>query len=358
MYRNKSARVWKSDYNIDPDVLKLHQKLPNYAPTPLLRLPDELTRSLITGPVFLKDESDRFGLPAFKILGASWATYRAVTAKLHLQRTATFEEIRDAAKSHHVVLHAATDGNFGRAMGRMASLIGCTAKIYVPKYMVEETKRLIASEGAEVLVIQGDYDDAVRAAGQDSKHAGGVHIQDNAWPGYEEIPTWVAEGYSTMMVEIDHQVYETVGRQPDLVVVPVGVGSLAHAVVAHCKNKDSSPFILAVEPETAACLKTSLERGEMTSIVTSDTNMCGMCCGTVSSIAWPVLQKGVDASITVNEAEAESALRRLHTNGISTGPCSAGTLAALYKFHGFHDAWSSVARQDSVVVLMGTEGPR
>ena len=161
-----------------------------------------------------------------------------------------------------------------------------------------------------------------------------------------------------MMLEIDLQFSEATGKVvPDLLVVPVGVGSLAQAVVAHYKNKSSPPMLLAVEPDTAACLKTSLEMGKETTIETGDTNMCGMNCGTISSLAWPYLRDGVDASITVTDSQDEAALRILTEMGISTGPCSAGTLAALLRA-------CEVGREslgldeESCIVLFGTEGPR
>ena len=368
MYLNPSARNWRSQYEIDPAVLELHSRLPNYAVTPLINFPKAVCQGFDLDHIYLKDESSRFSMPAFKILGASWASYHTVVATLSLPSTADFETIRNAAREQNVTLYAATDGNFGRAVAQMATLMGLDAVIYVPKIMTEETKQLIASEGARVVVIQGNYDAAVQAAEQGSKspEGGGLGllIQDNAWPGYEEIPRRVAEGYSTMMVEIDEQIQAAVGKKtPDLVVIPVGVGSLAHAVVTHFKSKnhhDPPPFLLTVEPETAACLRQSLEKGEMVTVDTGETMMCGMCCGTVSSIAWPELRDGVDASLTVSEAEAEAALTSLNGNGIVTGPCSAGTLAGLLKFLETRGDYSTTVAlpKNPVIVLLGTEGPR
>ena len=188
MYHNPSARQWKRRYTVDPAVIELHQKLPSYGPTPLIPLERKLCEQLQVKEVFLKDESSRFGLPAFKILGASWASYRAVTKSLDISPTSSFEEVKEAASKKNITFYAATDGNFGRAIARMAGLMGVAANIYVPRIMVEETKRLIASEGAAVIVVQGDYDAAVKYAEDVAKRSGGLHVQDNAWPGYEEIP--------------------------------------------------------------------------------------------------------------------------------------------------------------------------
>lgn len=161
-----------------------------------------------------------------------------------------------------------------------------------------------------------------------------------------------------MMVEIDQQAREQAGKAPDLIVVPIGVGSLGQAVVSHFKSKVPSAAVLAVEPDTAACLKKSLENGHMTSISTENTAMCGMNCGTVSTLAWPVLRDGVDASITVTDAEAKSAQDMLTEVQIRVGPCAAATLAALLKARGDDKSDCLQLDGDSIIVLLGTEGLR
>ena len=161
-----------------------------------------------------------------------------------------------------------------------------------------------------------------------------------------------------MMIEIDDQVQTQAGKAPDLVVVPIGVGSLGQATVAHFKSKTPATAVLTVEPDTAACLKASLEKGEMTTIQTENTTMCGMNCGTVSTLAWPVLRDGVDAAITVTDAEAKIAMDSLTEMEIKAGPCAAATLAALIKACGEGRESGLKTSPSSVVVLLGTEGPR
>lgn len=160
-----------------------------------------------------------------------------------------------------------------------------------------------------------------------------------------------------MMVEIDQQTQAITGKRPDLIVCPVGAGSLAQAVVAHFKSVRLPATILTVEPDTAACLMTSLKNGCITSIPTDDTIMCGMNCGTVSSLAWPFLRDGLDASITVTDDEARMAQDDLKEMQIHIGPCGAATLAALTKAcrEGKEAMYLS---PDSTVVLLGTEAPR
>lgn len=162
-----------------------------------------------------------------------------------------------------------------------------------------------------------------------------------------------------MMRETEQQTFQLTGKTPSLIVVPVGVGSLAQAVVSFYKSRKTTSSILTVEPERAACLNTSLENGQMTTISTGETSMCGMNCGTVSSIAWPLLKDGVDTSITVSDKEAENSRCMLSENGFQVGPCSAAALAAISKICQSRVAKDVLAiNGESTVVLLATEGPR
>ena len=160
-----------------------------------------------------------------------------------------------------------------------------------------------------------------------------------------------------MMIEIDQQMHRILNKGPDLIVAPVGVGSLAHAVVAYYKQKGQDCTILAVEAESAPCLKTSLEEGQITTVNTADTSMCGLNCGTVSYTAWPYLREGIDACITVTDAEAKDAQAILRKQGVNVGPCASATLAALQKVCK-SDKDQLHLTEDSSVVLLATEGPR
>ena len=159
------------------------------------------------------------------------------------------------------------------------------------------------------------------------------------------------------MMEIDEQCQEMTGRPLNLIICPVGVGSLAQAVVAHHKSRGPPSTVVTVEPDTAACLKTSLEKGKMTSIPTGNTTMCGMNCGTVSMTAWPFLRDGVDVSMTVTDDESAKAQQMLKDMGFSMGPCSAATLAALLSICEAEREKLHLNR-DAIIVLLGTEGPR
>lgn len=370
-------------------VLAFHQKLPHYEQTPLLSLP-QVAKELQLGHVLVKDESNRFGLPSFKILGASWAVFRAVAERLRLDPAAFMEDnhgnefwarLGTMARAEGLSLVSCTEGNWGRAVSRMAKYIGIPAKIYVPSFMPETTRARIRSEGAELLVVDGSYDDGVAAARAESEANDlAILAMDMGWEGYQEFPgvcyifkpypgsitltysQWVVEGYSTMLNESDLQVPEaTGGKTVTHAFIPVGVGSIAHAVTKHYKKlplgSQSRASVLTVEPTTAACLKASLEAGQMTTVETGDSIMCGMNCGTVSSTAWPTLASGVDADVTVTDKEAHAAVSELGTMGLQPGPCGAATLSALRK--ACLEARESLGfTKDSTVVLFCTEGKR
>ncbi|GKT66360.1 diaminopropionate ammonia-lyase [Colletotrichum tofieldiae] len=333
-----------------------HQQLPSFTRTPLISL-DEFAQELGVKTVYLKDESNRLGLPAFKILGASWGTYRAITTELSLPADTPLDQVATAAQQHSISLYAATEGNHGRAVAAMAKILGIPAHIYVPGSVADEATARIASEGATVIVSDSHYDEAVLEAWKASKSvAGGLLVQDNAFEGYEKIPAWIVEGYSTLVLEAEQQVVDE-GLKPTLMVTPVGVGSLAHAVVSHCKSGERNCAVLSVEPDTAPCLWTSLKAGKPVSVHTSRTIMEGLNCGTVSLTAFDDLQAGIDACATVSDFEAHEAVKYLETKGVKSGPCGGATVAALRRLAQVSPRPSFLAN-DAVVVLLNTEGQR
>lgn len=334
-YSRPAARDWSASTPA-AEAIAFHRALPGYAPTPLIELPT-LAAELGVGRLLVKDESSRLGLPAFKVLGASWACARVL-------------ERRPGA---HLV--TATDGNHGRAVARMARYLGVEATVFVPEVMLPETADLIGSEGAEVLRVAGDYDDAVRhAASYAGEAPGRALVQDTAWDGYTEVPGWIVAGYRTLLREVDDEL----GGAPDLVAVPVGVGSLAEAVVGHYRRAGAPhPSVLSVEPDTASCVLASLVRGEPTSVPTAVTVMAGLNCGTVSATAWPVLRAGCDAAISVGDADVLRAVADLGALGVSSGPCGAATLAGVRAALGDRDRRTALGLgADAIVVLLSTEG--
>ncbi|KAL4815720.1 tryptophan synthase beta subunit-like PLP-dependent enzyme [Aspergillus spinulosporus] len=354
IFFNPSASSQKSEFPEINGLCNFHQSLAGYTPTPLTSLPD-LAAELGVRAVLVKDESNRLGLPSFKVLGASWGCYRAVAAYLSLPLTVSLEEMAARAQEKSVTLLAATKGNHGRAVAFMARTLGIESRIFVSESMDGPTQDKIRSEGAKVTTIKGDYDAAVLEALKVSTETdGALLIQDTALEGYEEVPSWIVEGYSSMMLEIESQLAE-MSLRATVMFTPVGVGSLASTVSTFCKSREDPISVVAVEPDTAACLQSNLLAGKLTPIETSFTIMDGMNCGTVSTTAWPNLQRLVDASVTVSCYESHQAVGYLASRSIMAGPCGAASLAALRRVK---ECSQQLLHEDSVVVLLSTEGPR
>ncbi|MGZ5021612.1 MAG: diaminopropionate ammonia-lyase [Chthoniobacterales bacterium] len=338
--------------------LAFHQRLPGYAPTPLINSP-ELARRLGVGQVLLKNESSRLGLPAFKVLGASWAVYRALEARAGqaLEPWATIAELRERiAPLRPLTLATATDGNHGRAVAHVAALFGFAARIFVPAGTAQARIDGIASEGAQVEIVNGTYDDAVaRAAREASERC--LIISDTSWPGYEEIPRWVEEGYSTIMWEIEDELVRRNWKNPDLVAVQFGVGALAVAVVRYFPNSK----ILSVEPLPAACALASAQAGKIVDVPgPHDSIMAGLNCGRVSLVAWPIISTGIDAFIAISDERAREAMKALAHAGVTAGETGASGLAGLLELltgenHEQHRAALKIDHNSRVLVFI-TEG--
>ena len=265
--------------------------------------------------VLLKFERERFGLPAFKFLGASWAAHRL---------------LGDPPYDPSLTLVAATDGNHGRAVARVAKHSGLNAKILVPQGTANDRIQAIATEGADVHVVDGSYDDAVR---QSASLADDTHLvlSDTSWPGYEDVPRWVIEGYATIFAEVDHPV--------DTAIVPIGVGALAAAAAHHYTRSETK--LVAVEPTGAACLKASIEAGEITEVPGPHASiMAGLNAGVPSLVAWPDVKHGFDAFCAISDAVAVEGMRALHDLKIDAGEVSGGATGAAA--HMKHDAGATV----------------
>ncbi|MCS7480105.1 pyridoxal-phosphate dependent enzyme [Umezawaea endophytica] len=290
-----------------PEVQEFHHALPGYRPSPVRAFDD----------VLLKDESDRFGLPAFKVLGASWAVERTVRAHPGTR-----------------VLVAASAGNHGRAVARVAAQRGLGCRIYLPAVTSAGRADLIAAEGADVVRVEGDYNAAVALAEQD----GAALVADTALEPADGPPEWVIDGYSTLFREID--------VPADVLLVPTGVGSLAAAAVRWAVHERPGTAVVAVEPATAACVTASIVVGRMAAVDTPGTSMAGMDCATPSAVAWPTLLRGLSGTITVTDAQAAQAMRDLADAGLTIGECGAATLAA----------WRADGTPGRSVLCVATEG--
>jgi diaminopropionate ammonia-lyase len=342
--------------------LRFHRRLPGYEETPLVDATD-LADSLGVGKVFVKDESSRLGLPAFKILGASWAVYRALEERVGNDGFRDWETIDDLKAKleplRPLTLVAATDGNHGRAVARVARLLGLGAKIFVPRDMAPARREAIAGEGAEVVVVDGTYDDAVEI----SAEAEGFLISDTSWPGYERIPSWVIEGYSTMLWEIEDEIERRDEQGPDLVVVQVGVGAFAAAVARHFRSQDAPrhPKLVAVEPTRADCLFRSVSSGHLVTVPgPHDSIMAGLNCGRPSLVAWPTLRRSIDLLVCVDDEPVREAMRLGADSGIVSGETGAsglgGLLALLRAEEGEEARLGLGVSGETRVLVFNTEG--
>ncbi len=307
-----------------------HRRLPGYEPTRIVDAP-ALAAELGLARLSMKDESRRLGLPSFKILGASWAVYRLLVGRLGTEPASDAEpewtdlaSLRTAlAPLGPLTLVAATDGNHGRAVAHMARLLGYPARIFVPIGTAAARIDAIETEGAPVTVVDGTYDDAVRASAALAADDVLV-VSDTSWPGYTEVPRTVIEGYETIFAEVDEQL---AGASPEVVVVPMGVGALAAAVVAHYS---ASATVIVVEPASAACGLRSAEAGAPVAVPgPHDSIMAGLNCGMVSIVAWPAVAAGAEAFVAIDDDAAESAMRSLADIGIVAGETGAAALGGL-----------------------------
>ncbi len=343
------------------EVQAFHRRLPGYAPTPLRDLPD-LAGRLGVRRLLVKDESSRMGLPAFKVLGASWATYRVLCDRLGADPE--WETLDDLAtlvadRLGPLRLVAATDGNHGRAVARMAKLLRLSATILVPDGTAAARIEGIASEGADVMVVSGTYDDAVA---ESAALAGGdrdVVISDTSWPGYEDTPGRVIEGYSTIFAEIDAQTDAVPDAQPDLVMVPLGVGALGASAAACLRaglEPGEGPVLVGVEPDSAACVAAAVAAGHVVEVPGPHRSiMAGLNCGLASLLALPTVVAGFAAFVAIDDDRCRAAIRALADAGLDQGETGAAALAGLTALLDDHGAELPVGGE-STVLLIATEG--
>jgi len=349
----------------EPQPRAFHSRLPGYAPTPLHRL-TSLAGKTGVAEILLKDESNRLGLPAFKILGSSWAIYRKLGAMLggELEPWSTIDDLAKLlAPLRPLELIAATEGNHGRSVARVAALLGFRARIFVPQGTVRDRIEAIEGEGASVTVVDGTYESAVQRAMDETTTEGSLLIQDTGWPGYEEIPDWVVQGYATMLHEIDDELAAGDESPPNVVFVQIGVGSLATAVISHYRRPgvESPPRIVGVEAVGATGAMESLKLGRPTEVPGPHQSiMVGLNCGSISGPAWPWLQRGLDAVVAVSDERAAEAMRALAAAGVRSGESGAAGLAGLIELLNGPD--TSDARQrlelgpSTRVLALSTEG--
>ena len=341
--------------------LEFFRRLPGYRPTPLVHL-EQTAHELGLKGLLVKDESRRFDLPAFKVLGAWWAAYRVLCDRLGGEPS-DWRSLADLASAfarlRPLTLCAFTDGNHGRAVARFARFLGLQSLIFVPSFVVSSRVDAIRAEGARVEIVDGTYEDSLHAAAAAASDRC-LLVCDDAWPGYEQVPRWVIDGYSTMFWEIEEQLAMADLPAPDVVMVQMGVGALASAVVVHYRSSSTTtqPFIVGVEPLSAACVFESLAAGKLCEVPGPHGSlMANLNCGVPSLVALPILMSGLSGCVAIDDHWAVAGMRRLGSAGVQAGVTGvagfAGMLAVLDEPNVIRD---SAFQKPARVLVICTEG--
>ena len=353
---------------------EFHKSFPQYSVTPLQKL-SALASYLGVKGIYCKDESCRFGLNAFKVLGGSYAMGRYIAKELGRDISQLPYNVLSSDKLREefgqATFFTATDGNHGRGVAWAANRLGQKAVVRMPKGTTKTRFDNIAKEGATVTIEEVNYDDCVRmAAAEAAKTEHGIIVQDTAWDGYEEIPSWIMQGYGTLVLEADQQLKEMGVERPTHVFVQAGVGSLAGAVVGYFahKYKDNPPVMAVCEASAADCLYRSAvaKTGNLVN-VTGDlqTIMAGLACGEGNTIGWDILKHHVDVFASCPDWMSAKATR-IYANPLGDDPHvvsgESGSVPLGFCFTALHDEDAKDLKEalkldeNSVVLVISTEG--
>ncbi|ACA56506.1 diaminopropionate ammonia-lyase [Clostridium botulinum] len=350
-----------------------HQSFPQFTQTPLVNL-DNLAKHLGVAGVYVKDESYRFGLNAFKVLGGSFSMGKYLAKKLGKDISElSYAKLNseDARKKlGDITFITATDGNHGRGVAWTATQLNQKSIVYMPKGSSLTRLENIRREGAKASITEFNYDDAVRLAASEAKENGWVMVQDTAWEGYEEIPTWIMQGYGTMASEALEQLKELNVEKPTHIFVQAGVGSLAGAVQGYFASvfKDECPITVIVEADEADCLYRSAIAGDgKPKAVTGDmpTIMAGLACGEANTIGWEVLKSYSSTFVSCPDWVSANGMRMLG-NPIKedkkiisgeSGAVTAGLLKAIMTEYDMKELREQLnLDENSRILLFSTEG--
>ncbi len=350
-----------------------HSSFPQYKATPLIKLKN-LATELNIGQILVKDESYRFDLNAFKVLGATYAIGKLLAQKLQLD----FEKVdydflksKTATKKTGILTFAtASDGNHGRGVAWTAAQLGHRAAVFLPKGTVKSRIEAIRQTGAETIITEYDYDDSVQHAKEAANKNGWILVQDTAFEDYTEIPLWIMQGYTTMAAEASVQMHELDIEKPTHVFLQAGVGSMSAAVLGYLMNAfaEKYPLTIIIEPHQAACFYRSVEIGDGYPHPADGclkTMMAGLSCGVPSTIAWNIIRDFADTMISCSDSIAAEGMRILarphgDDNKIISGESGAvgiGLLVEIMKNNKYSDLRRSLnINKESIVLLFNTEG--
>ncbi|WP_052282589.1 diaminopropionate ammonia-lyase [Kluyvera genomosp. 1] len=344
-----------------------HQKISGYQPTPLYAL-NELAALFGVNKILVKDESQRFGLNAFKMLGGSYAIARLLGEKYGLEiNTLSLAELKSRI-TEKMTFATTTDGNHGRGVAWAAKQLGQNAVIYMPKGSAQERVEAILRLGAECIVTEMNYDDTVRFTMKTAQQNGWEVVQDTAWDGYTKIPTWIMQGYATLADEAVEQMSAMGISRPTHVFLQGGVGALAGGVLGYLVDVYGANQLhsVIVEPELADCLYRSGVKGQMVNVGGDmATIMAGLACGEPNPLGWEVLRNCATQFISCQDAVAALGMRVLgnplgkdpRVISGESGAVGLGILAAVH-YHPQRNALMNKLQLDShsVVLVISTEG--
>ncbi len=332
---------------------------PGHAATALHDTPS-IAKACGVAAVRIKDEAGRFGLGSFKALGGAYAVLQALRHALSLAGVANNASAGDLASARYpeaakITVTCATDGNHGRSVAWGAQRFGCRCVIFVHETVSQGRRDAISAYGAEIRVVPGTYDDAVRACAEVAEACGWHTVSDTSWPGYTHVPVDVMQGYRVMTAEA----LEQWGEAPSHVFIQAGVGGVAASVSVQLRSQlPDRPRLIVVEPDRAACLLESARAGAITPVSGAlDTLMAGLACGEPSLLAWEELGRAAHAFIAIPDEAAVQAMRDLAQLGIVSGESGAAGFAALIWAANDPAARNALALDAaSRVLLFSTEG--
>lgn len=297
---------------------------PKYKPTPLLK------RSVQNNSIWIKDETDRMGLGAFKALGGVYAVGSIIAKKQDLPiKTDSFflDEFKSCARN--ITFVCASAGNHGLAVAAGAQIFGAKARIHLSDTVPEDFALRLKHKNAEVVRSGANYEESIEAAIKDANDSGAIHLADGSWPGYIEPPRLVMEGYTIMAKELREE-FEQLNDWPTHVYLQAGVGGFAAAIASEIrKSWRVQPEILIVEPDAAPCLKESVEYGKIKTVEGPVSDMGRLDCKTPSLIAFEILSSAANDFCLITEEQAQDAVRIAGEMGLATSPSGAAGLAAL-----------------------------
>ena len=351
-----------------------HESFPQYCVTPLAKL-DKMAEYLGLNTLCIKDESYRFGLNAFKVLGGSFAMAKYIAKELGKDVSEmTYDYLTSAALKEEfgqATFCTATDGNHGRGVAWAANKLGQKAIVHMPKGSSKTRFDNIAKENAKVTIEEVNYDECVRiAAAEAAAVEHGVIVQDTAWEGYTEIPSWIMQGYATMGSEALEQLKGYGVERPDVVILQAGVGCMAGAICAYIVNSypDNPPKIVIAEAGIADCLyQGAVANDGKYRIVDGDlqTIMAGLACGEPNIVCWEILRNHVTAFCSCPDWMAAKGMRMLAAPvkgdpAVCSGESGAigmGVIASLMTDPDYAELKDALGlNADSKVLLFSTEG--